>query len=156
MRTLRYTGIAALGALVIVGIGSAQEKRMKRSDLPPAVESTVDEVSRGATIKGFSQETENGITSYEVKMLVSGDTKEVESNLSGAVKEIEEQVSMDSLSAHVAGGLNAKVAGGKIRKVESITKNGKLVAYEAKIQDASGQKSEMQVGPNGKPLDDEE
>ena len=40
-------------------------------------------------------------------------------------------------------------------KVESLTKHDKLVAYEAKVQ-ANGKKNEIQVGPDGKPLDHEE
>jgi hypothetical protein len=39
--------------------------------------------------------------------------------------------------------------------VESLTKKGKLVAYEAKVN-TGGKKSEVQVGPDGKPLDHEE
>lgn len=59
------------------------------------------------------------------------------------------------LSAEVKSGLTAKAAGGKILTVESLTKQRKLVAYEAKV-DTAGKKSEIQVGPNGKPLDHEE
>ena len=40
-------------------------------------------------------------------------------------------------------------------KVESLTKNGKLVAYEAIVSTGTG-KSEIQVGPEGKPLAHEE
>ena len=64
--------------------------------------------------------------------------------------------SSDGLThCNVKAGLTAKAAGGKILKVESLTKNGKLVAYEAKVE-AAGKKSEIQVGPDGKPLDHEE
>ena len=52
-------------------------------------------------------------------------------------------------------GLEEKAAGAKIRKVESINKQGKIVAYEAQLE-RDGKKSEIQVGPNGKPLDHEE
>ena len=44
---------------------------------------------------------------------------------------------------------------GKILKVESISEHDKVVAYEAKVQNA-GKRSEIQVGPDGKPLDHEE
>jgi hypothetical protein len=40
----------------------AEEKRIGREDLPPAVEKTVAEQSKGATIKGFSKEVEHGKT----------------------------------------------------------------------------------------------
>ena len=155
MSILRKTRIAILIGLFVTGIGAAQEKKIKRSDLPPAVEKTVAGISKGATIRGFSEETEKGKTTYEVEMVVNGHTKDVEVDASGAVLEIEEEVAMDSLPANVKAGLTAKAAGGKILKVESLTKNGKLVAYEAKVETA-GKRSEVQVGPDGKPLDIEE
>jgi uncharacterized membrane protein YkoI len=155
MTILRKASVAFLAGLVVAGVGAAQEKKIKKSDLPPAVEKTAAEVSKDATIRGFSRETENGKTTYEVEMLVSGHTKDVEVDANGAILEIEEQVAMDSLPDRVKAGLTAKAAGGKILKVESLTKKGKLVAYEAKIESA-GKKSEIQVGPDGKPLDHEE
>jgi uncharacterized membrane protein YkoI len=156
MNILRTLSIAMLASLFIPGISSAQEKKIKRSDLPPAVEKTVADISKGATIKGFSQETEKGKTSYEVEMVVSGHTKDVEMDASGTILEIEEEVALDSLSADVKAGLTAKASGGTILKVESLTKNGKLVAYEAKVKSAGKKSSEIQVGPDGKPLDHEE
>ena len=155
MRCLRKTSIAVFAVVFIVGIGSTQEKRIKRSDLPAAVDKTVTKVSQGATIKGFSEETENGKMTYEVAMIVNGHTKDVEIDPKGTIVEIEEEVTMDSLSAEVKAGLGAKAAGGKILKVESLTKQGRIVAYEAKVETA-GKKSEIQVGPDGKPLDHEE
>ncbi len=62
---------------------------------------------------------------------------------------------MNSLPSEVKTGLIAKAGPGKILKVESLTKKEKLAAYEAKVE-AAGKKSEIQVGPDGKPLDHEE
>jgi len=155
MSILRKTSIAILAGLFIAGMSPAQEKKIKRSDLPPAVEKTVAEVSKGATIKGFSEETENGKTIYEVGIVIKGYTKEVELEPSGTIVEVEEEAAMASLPANVKAGLTARAAGSRILKVESLTKNGKLVAYEAKVETA-GKKSEIQVGPDGKPLDHEE
>ena len=155
MSILRTMSIAFLTSLFLAGVCSAQEKKIKRTDLPPAVEKAVAEVSKGATIKGFSEETEKGKTTYEVEMVVKGHTKDVELDPAGAVVEIEEEVAQDSLPANVKAGFVAKAAGGKIVKVETLTKGGKLVAYEAHV-DTAGKKSEIQVGPDGKPLDHEE
>jgi uncharacterized membrane protein YkoI len=119
------------------------------------VEKTVAAQSQGATIKGFSQETENGQTFYEAEMTVNGHSKDVSIDATGAVAEIEEQVVLASLPTPVQAGLQAKAGSGKILKVESISKHGKLVAYEAKVQ-TDGKKSEIQVDPDGKPLDHEE
>jgi hypothetical protein len=145
----------AASGLLLAGTSSAQEKKIKRSDLPPAVEKTVAAQSAGATIKGFSTEKENGQTLYEAEMTVNGHSKDISMTADGSIVEIEEQVAMDSLSADVKTGLQAKAGKGKILKVESLTKKGKLVAYEAKV-DTNGKKSEVQVGPDGKPLDHEE
>ncbi len=147
--------VLAVGGLLLAGTASAQEKKIKRSDLPPAVEKTVAAQSEGATIKGFSTEKEKGQTLYEMEMTVNGHSKDITMAPDGSIVEIEEQVALDSLSADVKAGLQAKAGKGKILKVESLTKKGKLVAYEAKV-DTSGRKSEVQVGPDGKPLDHEE
>lgn len=71
------------------------------------------------------------------------------------IVEVEEQVAMDALPADVRAGLQAKAGEGKLVKVERITKKDKLVAYEAQVT-KGGKKSEVQVGPDGKPLDHEE
>jgi hypothetical protein len=146
-----YLAAFATGLLLLAGNASAQEKKIKRSELPPAVEKTVAAQSTGATIRGFSTEKENGQTLYEVEMTVNGHTKDVSMTTDGSIVEVEEQVALDSLSAEVQAGLKAKADTGKITRVESLTKKGKLVAYEAKVE-TNGKKTEIQVGPDGKPL----
>jgi uncharacterized membrane protein YkoI len=145
----------AASTLLLAGSASTQEKKITRSELPPAVEKTVVAQSAGATIHGFSTEKENGQTLYEVEMTVNGHSKDVSMTADGSVVEVEEQVALDSLSPEVKAGLQAKAGSGKILKVESLTKKDKLVAYEAQVQ-TNGKKSEVQVGPDGKPLDHEE
>jgi hypothetical protein len=154
---MKHYYVAALAAslLLLAGNASAQEKKIKRSDLPPAVEKTVAVQSAGATIRGFSTEKENGQTLYEAELTVNGHSKDISMTADGSIVEIEEQVSLDSLPAEVKAGLQAKAGNGKILRVESLTKKDKLVAYEAKVE-TNGKKTEIQVGPNGKPLDHEE
>ena len=154
MKTSREVCVLVV-SLMVVGSAFAQEKKIKRSELPAAVEKTVVEQSKGATIRGFSEEKENGQTTYEAEMLVDGHTKDVQMDSNGAVMEIEEQVDLQSMSGEVKAGLEAQAGKGKITKVESITKKDKLVAYEAQVV-TDGKKSEVQVGPDGKPLDHEE
>jgi hypothetical protein len=134
---------------------SASEKKIQRSDLPSAVEKTVVEQSQGAKIRGFNQETENGATYYEVELVVDGHSKDVLMDKDGKVVEVEEQVAIPELPSAVRDGLQAKAGKGKLTRVESIRKHDQLVAYEAQV--LTGQKhSEVQVGPDGKPLDHEE
>src|SRR4029077_7237537 len=124
-----YLVAFAAGILLLAGTASAQEKKIKRSDLPAAVEKTVAAQSEGATIRGFSTEKEKGQTFYEAEMTVNGHSKDALIAADGTVTEVEEQVSLDSLSADVKAGLQAKAGKGQIVKVESLTKKGKLVAY---------------------------
>jgi hypothetical protein len=119
------------------------------------VEKTVAAQSAGATIKGFSTENEKGQTFYEAEMVVNGHSKDILIDANGAIIEVEEEVAMDALPADVKVGLQAKAADGKLVKVETLTKKDKLVAYEAQVT-KDGKKSEVQVGPDGKPLDHEE
>ena len=151
MRTLGVFAICLLLAATV----TAEEKKLKRSDLPSAVEKTVAAQSQGATLRGFSEEQENGQTYYEAKLLVGDHKKDILIDTNGAIVEVEEEVAADTLPQAVRDGLNAKAAGAKLLKVESITKHDKLVAYEAKVLNA-GKKMEVQVGPDGKPLDREE
>jgi hypothetical protein len=154
---MKTSGIVLVGfSVAVFGVNAvAQEQKIKRSELPAAVEKTVAAQSQGAVVRGFSREKENGQTYYEAEMTVNGHNKDVLIDETGQVVEIEEQVAIDSLPSGVKEGLQAKAGQGKILKVESITKHDKLVAYEAHVNIA-GKKSEVQVGPDGKGLDHEE
>jgi hypothetical protein len=152
---MRSTSIISVVAVLMAMPAVAQEKKIKRSDLPPAVEKTVAAQSAGATVKGFSKENEKGQTYYEAEMIVNGHSKDILIDANGAIVEVEEEVAMDALPADVRAGLQAKAGEGKLGKVETITKKDKLVAYEAKVT-KDGKRSEIQVGPDGKPLDHEE
>jgi len=68
------------------------EKRIPKSALPAAVAKTAEEQSKGAIVKGYSQDNENGQIEYEVQMIVNGQTKDVGIGSAGNVLKIEEQV----------------------------------------------------------------
>src|SRR6267154_6783304 len=104
MKIKPFVALATSG-LLFAGFASAQEKKIKRSDLPPAVEKTVAAQSAGATIRGFSTEKEKGQTFYEAEMVVNGHSKDVLIAADGTVVEVEEQVTLDSLPADVKTGL---------------------------------------------------
>jgi uncharacterized membrane protein YkoI len=129
----------------------AEDIKIKRSDLPPAVEATVSSQSEGASVRGFSMEKENGKTFYEAEMIVNGHTRDILMDSKGEIVEVEEEVAMAELTPDVKTGLLIKAGSAKIVKIESIVKKGQLVAYEAQIEEGA-KKSEIQVGPEGKTL----
>lgn len=129
----------------------AQERKIQRSALPPAVEKSLQAHLEGAKIKGFSTEKEGGKLYYEAALIVDGHTKDIQFDPQGNVTEVEEQVALDTLPAEVQSGLAAKAKQGRIFKVESLTKRGAIVAYEAQVA-RNGKHSEIQVGPKGETL----
>lgn len=133
----------------------AAEKRIAKSALPAAVAKTAEEQSKGAIVKGYSQDNENGQIEYEVQMIVNGHTKDVGIGSAGNVLEVEEQVELKDLSSPVKAAIKAKAASGNVTKVESITKHGAIVAYEAQVM-TNGKNKEIQVGPHGETLAHEE
>lgn len=144
-----------LSAVLCATDVKAQEKHLKRSDLPPAVQETADAQSAGATVRGYSSEMEGGKVEYEVQLTVNGHSKDVSIAPDGSILEIEEQVVLNSLPAAVREGLLKGAGAGTIGRVESLTKHGTLVAYEAQVHTGT-KRSEVQVGPDGKPLPHEE
>jgi uncharacterized membrane protein YkoI len=140
-----------LGVLFLVAQAREQERKIKREQLPAAVEKTVAAESQGATIKGFASEREHGQQFYEVSLIVNGHHKDILIDRNGHVVEVEEEVSFDSLPQIVQETLRKRARGGKMTVVESLTKQGQLVAYEAHIKHGI-RRSEIQVGPNGEKL----
>lgn len=136
---------------VSTSIVSAQEKKLRRDQLPPAVEKTVAQESQGATIKGFATEVEKGRRLYEAEMIVNGHQKDISMDRHGSIVEVEEEVSIDSLPASVQNALKQAAGTGTIEMIESLTKSGQLVAYEGHVK-RGNKRSEIQVGPNGEKL----
>jgi len=141
--------------IVPTAFAGAQEQRIKRSELPPAVEKTVAAESKHGSVRGVSQETEHGQVYYEAEFIVAGHHRDVLMDHNGDIVEVEEQVALDSLSPAVKDSLLAKTGKGRLQNVESLTKQGKLVAYEAQVL-TDGKRSEVQVSPGGETLDHEE
>ena len=143
--------VLVLGLLFSVTQAQEKEKKITRKQLPPAVEKTVAAETEGASIKGFAREVEKGQTFYEASLAVNGHNKDILMDPSGNIVEVEEQVTMDSLPAAVQAALKKAAGRGAIQLVESITKNGTLVAYEGHVKRGL-KRSEIQVGPQGEKL----
>lgn len=150
MRKIFLTALF-IGGLAMFSSAEAQVKKIQRKNLPPAVEKAVVRESKDATIKGFFTETEKGKVSYGAELTVNGQGKAILMDAGGNILEVEDEVSINSLSDEVKSALTKAAKTGTIDKVVTLTKKGKLVAYEAGV--VTGKKhSEIQVGPNGKKL----
>lgn len=125
----------------------AAETAVKMKDLPPAVQKTVTEQTKGAQIKGISKEVEKGKTMYEVETMVNGKSRDLMIDASGSLASVEEPVATDSIPPAAKAALEKLAAGGRIKSVESVTK-GQTVTYEAVIVKGL-KKSEVVVAADG-------
>jgi uncharacterized membrane protein YkoI len=130
--------------------GHASEKAVAMKDLPAAVQRTVQEQSKGATIRGYSKEVEDGKTVYEVQMKVNGHGKDVSMDASGVVLEVEEEVAIDSIPGAARAAIKKAAGSGQITKVEKVS-GGKEIAYEAGLR-KNGKRSEVKVSGDGRLL----
>ena len=144
------TLLAAVLSIALVTQTSAQERKLKRAELPPAVQRTADEQSKGAKVIGYSRERDEGQLVYEVSMTIRGHNRDVTIDSAGTVLEVEETVPLRSLPDAVRAGLRQLADSGQIVIVESLTRGGRLVGYEAQVRHGA-KRSEIQVGPDGKP-----
>ena len=144
--------IAASLVLVTSGaVSHAAEQEIERSQLPPAVEKTLAEQSREATIRGIEKYRSAGGTRYEAGLTLGGHRRDIVMDESGAVVAIEDEVAFDSLPPVVKAGLRTAAGSGSIAKVEMVTKAGRVASYEARV--VTGEKgSRVEVDPNGRPL----
>ena len=127
----------------------AAEKPMKLRDLPAAVQKAVQEESKGAVVKGYAQETEDGKVLYEVETTRDGKGRDVSFDASGAVVSVEEETPLASLPAAARAAIEKAAVGGKIGLVEKVTEGGE-VKYEAHITKGT-KKSEVEVKADGSP-----
>ena len=135
--------------LAVLGLAPAfgAEKKVKMKDLPAAVQKTVQEQTKGGQLKGVSTEVENGKALYEAETVVNGRSRDYVIDEAGAVVEVEDEVTLDSIPAPAKAAIKRSAGSGKILKVELVTK-GTTVTYEAELLKA-GKKSEVAVAADG-------
>ncbi len=120
--------------------------------LPAAVQRTAHEQAAGATIRGVTQEVgEDGKPVYEVEMRIAGLNRDIIIGADGTLLISEQQVRMATLPPAVRATILKHAAKRKIVMVESVTKGGKLVYYEAQLRSGKTP-SELKVDPDGRRL----
>ena len=146
-RRLPIVLTSSVVAIFAIGIANCQERKIKFSDLPPAVQDTAKAESKGATVRGYSKEIEKGKTEYEVQLLVNGKSRDVSIDPSGKVIETESQVDLASVPDKAKDAIQKEAGGAKVEKVEEV-KSGQATVYEAVIH-KGGKKHEIRVLENG-------
>jgi hypothetical protein len=116
------------------------------------VQQAIQEQTEGAEIKGLSKETEKGQTEYEIETLVDGKSRDLTLDGKGTLVEVEQEVGIDSLPAAARAAIEKRAAGGKIVKVETVTR-GVIVTYEGTYTEG-GKTREVGIKADGSPAKD--
>jgi len=115
----------AAAVSIAVSVAAAQEKKIQKKDLPPAVEKAVDAETKGAEVKGFAKETEKGKTFYEAETMVNGHTRDLLFDAAGTLVEVEEATTLDAVPAPARAAFEK--AGHVAKKEVAVDANGKAV-----------------------------
>ena len=148
MKSKSVAGVLLSAALVLGQISAiyAADTKLKKNQLPAAVQKAADEATTGSQVLGYAKEVEGGKTFYEVETKVNGKTRDMTFDEQGNAIAVEEEVAIGSLPAAVQDGLRKAAGKGQITKVETITK-GSVVTYEAAVK--GGSKKEIEVDNKG-------
>ena len=144
------TGVIVLGATA--GPVLSQTKKpadLTLKDLPAAVQKTVQETLKGATIKHISMETEAGIQQFEIESVLNGHARDFNVDAKGTLLVIEEATTISAIPAAARAAIVKKAAGGQVRVVETFERPGKPMLYEAGYADAKGKAHEVLVSADG-------
>ena len=141
-----------LAIFVLGGSTQAQEKKgkgLKLKDLPATVQKTVQANLKGGEIKSISKEKEDGVEQYEVETMLNGKTRDFDVDSKGTLLVMEEGTTVDAIPAAAKTGILKKVGDGKLGTIETFTKPGQPMMYEASYTDKKGKKHEVLVKADG-------
>jgi hypothetical protein len=144
------TGLLTI--FVLCGPSVAQDKKgngLQLKDLPAAVQKTVEDSLKGGQIKTIGKEREDGIEQYEVESQLDGKSRDFNVDAKGNLLLVEEASTIDAIPGPAKASILKKVADGKLGKVETFTKPGQPMMYEAAYTDKKGKHHEVLVKADG-------
>ena len=150
---MKQTFLAFLTIAAISGLAGAAAKGLQVKDLPAAVQKTVQDTLMGAAIKNISKEVEKGVTQYEVETILKGKHRDFNVDAKGKLVVVEEEVDIASIPAAAKAAIEKKMAGGKLKMVETVVKgDGKgdgVMLYEASYTSKAGKNAAVLVKADG-------
>jgi hypothetical protein len=153
MNRLARVVIGSTILIVVFALGieaRAQEKKITKKEVPQAVISAFEKAYPNAKVKGYSTETEEGKTYFEIDGYQGKLMLDVSYLPDGTAAEIEEGVTAGSLPDPVKAALKSNYPKGKIATPERKTV-GTNVTYELTVK--SGKTSvDVEIDPTGKIL----
>jgi lactam utilization protein B len=128
----------------------AQERKLSRKALPAPVLAAFQKAYPKAVIKAAAEETQNGVTTFEIESLDGKVARDLQYQADGTLVEIEETLALSEVPEAVKAAAAAKYPQGKLLKAEKVTK-GAVTSYDIEIKTGRGKVS-MEVDAAGKLL----
>jgi hypothetical protein len=144
---MKQIWLAATIVLAFSGLASAASLKLK--DLPAAVQKTIDENLKGGEIKTIGKEVEKGVTQYEIETLRNGKHRDINVDAKGKLLVVEEEIDLASIPPAAKATIEKKLAGGKLRTLESVDKGDGAMLYEAAYTTKAGKKASILVKADG-------
>ena len=139
-------------ALALSSSAYAAERAVPCNTLPDAVQRhSKSLLEPGTTIHGCVKDVSAGKTAYEIELITPKGSKDVTFSPAGDILEVEQQVDLATLPPPVAAAFAKAATGGKLGKVESLTRQGKLISYESTVE-KGGKHREVAFHPDGAPM----
>jgi hypothetical protein len=149
---MTYRLLLLTAALALSSCAYAAEHSVPCSTLPDAVQqSSKSLLEPGTTVHGCVKDVSAGKTTYEMELITPKGSKDVTFSPQGDVLETEQQVDATALPPPVAAAFAKAASGGKLGKVESLTRQGQLIAYESTVV-KDGKHRELAFRPDGTPM----
>ena len=140
----------ALAAATEVAQAIEKEQKIKKSDMPEAVQATADRESAGATVKEYAKAVEKGQAVYAMDVVADGHAKEILIGGDGNVVSVYEEIPFAQLPPEIQAGLKQQAGSGRVDHVVAVSKNTAVTSYQARVS-RNGKTSRVELGVDGKP-----
>jgi hypothetical protein len=122
----------ARATLIVVGLSlatfsvSAQDRKIKEKDVPPAVMAAFKSAYPNATIRGLAAEKENGKLFYEIESTDGTTKRDLLYNPDGTVAVIEETIAVTDLPAEAQQVIKSKYPKAVVSRAEKVIEGNKI------------------------------
>jgi hypothetical protein len=146
--------LASVALLVLAAAVVADEEKVPLDKAPKAVLDAVKAKYAGAKLLGAEKEKEDGKTVYEIQIKYKDHTIDVIVTPEGKIMLAEKLITEQEVPEIVARAFKKKYAKATVKKIEEISKDDKVTAYEYLIE-IDKKKMEVKFDPAGKFLEEE-
>jgi len=124
--TVKRATLIAIGLWLTSVCASAQESKIKQTDVPQAVIAAFKSAYPNANVRGYAKEKENGKLFYEIESKDGATMRDLLYNPDGTLAEIEETVAVTDLPDEAQQLIKSKYPKAVVSRAEKVTEGDKI------------------------------